>query len=727
MKTIYSIPPLLTLICFAGLAVLTLLRGRKTKTNILFIILCTLGSFLYLDILLVAHVESAETALTISRIDHFFIVFLIPVYIHFFHTYLNVSGRRWLVPAAYIYALILAGFTPTAYYIESMQPQFYGFFAKGGIVYPFFGLGAVFVTVYILIVLAQAVRAANNSAKKKRLKYVFAGLGLMGLMNSLDILPLLGYSIYPPGNLSFVPLIIFGIGLFRHDLLDTGFLLKKGLIYSILTALLTCLYALVILGLDMVFKDIDFSRSTVFPILFFLLIALLLGPVKNRIQTFVDRVFYRGRSDYRKTIKNVSQMIVSVLDIKEIGKRLTDTIVDALMAGHCELYLKGESSSGYVNFSIQKAGERKYMSAATGSVSSLIRFVEEKRKPIIRQNLLDQADKSSDRQLLSELDKVRAEIVLPMVFKTRVNGFVILGEKLSGALYSREEMDLLETLASQTALAVENARSYSKIEDLNKNLERKVAERTLSLQRALAEKEKTQEQLVRSESLAAIGQLVAGVAHELNNPLASVKSLIQTTLEELQDLSKRVPLDPEMLEDLRFADKELRRAAEIVKSLLGLSRQTQTYAEAVSLNTVVQDALRILYNQYKDLPLNIVESYGRDLPDIQGNFANLGQVALNIIRNAIQAVLHTSGKIMISTRFDNRLLQVVFECSDTGPGIPESIRRDIFKPFFTTKAVGEGTGLGLYICHEIVTKHGGSLKLKSNDWGGASFAVHLPA
>ena len=82
---------------------------------------------------------------------------------------------------------------------------------------------------------------------------------------------------------------------------------------------------------------------------------------------------------------------------------------------------------------------------------------------------------------------------------------------------------------------------------------------------------------------------------------------------------------------------------------------------------------------------------------------------------------------MISTRFDEQSCQIVFECSDTGPGIPKSIRRDIFKPFFTTKEVGKGTGLGLYICHEIVTKHGGTLKLKSNDSGGACLAVHLPA
>jgi two-component system NtrC family sensor kinase len=314
-----------------------------------------------------------------------------------------------------------------------------------------------------------------------------------------------------------------------------------------------------------------------------------------------------------------------------------------------------------------------------------------------------------------------------MAFKERLNGFIVLGKKRSGDLYTQEDMDLLETLSSQSALAVENARSYKVIEDMNKALEQKVEERTRDLEQALSEKERTQEQLIRSESLAAIGQLVAGVAHELNNPLTTVTSLVQSAIEDIEQTDTNTSPDPDVVDDLKFADKELVRARSIVSSLLGLSRQTQTYAEPVNLNAVIKDALRVLYNQYKHFDLNIVESYARDLPDIQGNFANLGQVALNIIQNAIQAVLDTKGTIFLSTHFDSNKKQAVFTCKDTGPGIPVSIRQDIFKPFFTTKAVGKGTGLGLYICHEIVAKHHGTLRLDDDGNAGAVFEVRLPA
>ena len=728
MKILYSIPPLLTLICLVGLAALTILHGRKTKTNLLFIIMCVLGIFLYIDILLVFNVKSPTTALKISRVDHFFIIYLFPVYIHFFHAYLNISGRKWLVRAAYVYAGILMCFTQTPYYIASMHHHFFGFFAKGGILYPFFGLGSLVATIYILMLLYQSIRYEKSSIQKNKLKYVFSGFGIMGLMNSLNLLPLLGYSIYPPGNLSFIPLIIFGVGLFRHDLLDMGMLIKKSLLYSILTALLTCLYALIIIAVDNAFKDFDFSNSILFPMLFFLLIAFILGPLKTYIQTFIDRIFYKGKTDYQKTIKDMSRLIVSILDMNEIGKRLTDAVVEALLVKNCALFLKNLPAENYYrNFSAQGKFKKGFSWDSIGYESPLIRHLEKTRQPIIRQHLLDKATEPIVQELLFEIDGQKAEVVLPMVFKEKVNGFILLGEKLSGDLYSKEDLDLLETLARQSALAVENARSYEKIEDLNKNLEKKVEERTFSLKKALIEKEKTQEQLIRSESLAAIGQLVAGVAHELNNPLTSVKSLIQTVIEDLQQWIKEIPLGQELIEDLVFADKELERAKSIVKSLLDLSRQTQTYSEAVNINLVVKDALRILYNQYKYLSLDIIENYDQNLPNVQGNFANLGQVALNIIQNAIQAVMDFSGTIFLHTRFDDKARQVVFECCDTGPGIPESIRNDIFKPFFTTKAVGKGTGLGLYICHEIIQKHGGTLTFREHASKGVCFAVHLPA
>ncbi len=243
---------------------------------------------------------------------------------------------------------------------------------------------------------------------------------------------------------------------------------------------------------------------------------------------------------------------------------------------------------------------------------------------------------------------------------------------------------------------------------------------------ALLEKERTQEQLIQSESLAAIGQLVAGVAHELNNPLASASSLIQTNIEIIEEQQDKREIDEEILQDLAYSLKEIDKTKGIVRSLLDLSRQTQTYQEDVDLNAVIDDALRVLYNQYKGLDVAIEKKYDPDLPILKGNFSNLGQVFMNIIKNAIQVLPECGGKITLSTSYDREKDCVVAECRDEGSGMPADIVKDIFKPFFTTKEVGKGTGLGLYISHQIIMKHRGNIHVRSEVGKGTSVTIVLP-
>ncbi len=255
-----------------------------------------------------------------------------------------------------------------------------------------------------------------------------------------------------------------------------------------------------------------------------------------------------------------------------------------------------------------------------------------------------------------------------------------------------------------------------------------------AIKKALEEKEKTQDLLIRSESLAAVGALVAGVAHELNNPIASVSSLVQSTVETMEEMppAKVVGSEggaeetEELIDDLKFSLRELNRAKDIVASLLGISRQTEEYSEPVAVSGVCKDALKVLHNQYKRTGIEIIEAHEDSLPEVRGNFANLGQVCLNIIGNAIQAVDSRQGKVVLKTRYDEQRLMVVFECEDNGPGISKEVMKDIFKPFFTTKEVGKGTGLGLYISYEIVRRHNGNIFAENNPDGGATFRLELP-
>jgi len=714
----YSIPPLLTFFFFLGLALLTLARGRPSTVHRVFALICGIGCLLNLDMVVAFNTASPATALWVSRLDHVLVVWLIPLYIHFFHLYLQRPVRPALLRGAYACAFGLMLLTPTDLYFAGVQRYHFGYFTRAGALYPLFALGAVVATTYALVLVHRAIVVETAALRRNSLRYVRAGFGLMGLLNVASLLPNFGVEIYPAGCLSFIPLTVFWVGLFRHDLLDMGVVIQKGLLYSILTGLVLGSYALVVTGAGYLLTDPVGSGAFGFHFVFFALVVVVFGPLRDKTQKLIDGVFARDKINYQKTLTEVSRLIVTIRDAQRIIAALIDVILNALKVGHCTVFLKDQRDAGF-----RAVGSHADRTIEAGA--PFVKTLAPVCRPVSKKPLLDRRDDPRSALLIGAMEELAATVVLPLCFKEQLLGLIAIGDKRSGSLFSTEDLDLLETLANNAALALENANSYAALAELNQNLETEVHRRTGQLRQALDEKERTQEQLVRSESLAAIGQLVAGTAHELNNPLASTLSLIQSAVEDLSHAGR--PEDEEMVDDLRFAEKEIQRARTIVSSLLGLSRQTQSYTEAVAINAVVADAVRILANRCKHLGVNVEVNYAADLPLVCGNFANLGQVALNVIGNAIDAVTPTRGTVYLSTAADPAGGGVVFTCRDTGPGIDAGIRKDVFNPFFTTKKPGAGTGLGLYICHEIVTRHNGTISCTTAEGGGALFEVRLPA
>jgi two-component system NtrC family sensor kinase len=426
--------------------------------------------------------------------------------------------------------------------------------------------------------------------------------------------------------------------------------------------------------------------------------------------------------------------MASMLNLDEIMGKILRALTEVMYLDSGYLMLVDEKSNEFKVHSQMGTGS-KASSLLINRSSPLIKEVGRRKREVSRHSLEEWARTRDDPSILKDdFTRLGGAVIIPMIFKGEINGLLVLGNKRSGDLFTPEDLELLRTLADQCAISIENAKAYQLIEDLNVNLEKMVEERTHELQRALEEKEKAQDLLIRSESLASVGALAAGVAHELNNPIASASSLVQSAIETMEDMPRNALVKSdrgaedkdEMIDDLKFGLKELNRAKDIVASLLGVSRQTEEYFEPVDMNDVCKDALKVLSNQYKGTGIEIVEDYEEILPETKGNFANLGQVCLNIINNAIQVVDSRDGKIVIKTRYDEHGSIVVFECEDDGPGISEEVMKDMFKPFFTTKEVGKGTGLGLYISHEIVRRHNGNIYAKNNPKGGATFRVELP-
>ena len=722
--TLYSIPPLLSLVCFTFLAIVVLARKKMTTINTLFFLLCMTGIFLHADILILFTVKSRETALWSSRIDHLFAVYAIPLYIHFFHAYLNIDRRRWLIYTAYAVAFVLMWFSLTPLCIEKMNLYEFGYFGSGGRLYPVIGVGAAVASLYSLAIICLAIKREQNSVQKNKLKYILTGFGVMGFLNGLNVLPLLGYPFYPPGTFSFIPLIIFAVGLFRYDLLDMGIIIQKSLLYSVLTLLLTCLYATVVTFSNHFFHSNVFADTLYFQLIFFLVVVLVFGPIQTHVQKIIIPYFQRETTALKKTMSHISNQLSAALDDSTIARILLTALVDSLQVCHCTIYLENISQSGFRRFASKSLVRQTFPQAYVPNTDSLVRVLKRHDKPVSRNMLMERVHEKVYGQCLYDMDTLWAEIVFPMKIKEHLMGFIVLGQKKSRNLFGREECGLVMMLAIQASLAIENARAYKHVDRMNKNLEAKVHERTIALGNALSEVKKSQELLIRSESLAAIGQLVAGVAHELNNPISAAMSLIQSIQADFE--ARGIPDKETIRNDIAYSLKALGRTKKIVSSLLCLSRQTDSYSEFVDVNEVAQDALRVLDGQIRRGHIRIEKEFQCPIPSIQGNFGHLGQVAINIIQNAYQSMEGHQGSVVLSTRYQTDMNQVVFSCRDRGPGINPSIQKDIFKPFFTTKPVGQGTGLGLYISHEIVRKHQGRIVQENLSEGGALFEVYLP-
>ncbi len=232
---------------------------------------------------------------------------------------------------------------------------------------------------------------------------------------------------------------------------------------------------------------------------------------------------------------------------------------------------------------------------------------------------------------------------------------------------------------------------------------------------------------IQSSKMAALGKMAAGIAHEINNPLAVIgeKAGWMKDLLKEEDLS-RSPHYQEFAESVAKIEYHVNRAKKITHRLLSFGRRMEPVRERVDVNRVLNETIDFLENEARYRSIDIQTDLAEDLPQITSDSAQLQQVFLNILNNAIDAI-GKNGLIQLKTRHMPKYSQISIEISDNGPGIPKEIMDKIFDPFFTTKEVGKGTGLGLSISYSIVEKLGGRMMVASQEGAGTTFTIYLPA
>lgn len=289
-------------------------------------------------------------------------------------------------------------------------------------------------------------------------------------------------------------------------------------------------------------------------------------------------------------------------------------------------------------------------------------------------------------------------------------GFILTERETAD--FSAEEEKLLQIFAEQAATAIRDTRLH---EELQARLQ--------ELQQAYQVLRKTQEQLIQSEKLSAVGELAAGVAHEINNPLATILGTIQVLHE------KSVP-EEKKSQYFKIMEQQVERMARVISGLLNFARQGEPRFSDLNLNSVIEETLLITEHQLQRTgKIEVVRELVPDLPPVYADQNQVQQVLVNLFLNAAQAMAPGPGTLTVRTRAcsTGEGKFVVVEVADTGPGIPKEIQSKIFDPFFTTKEVGRGTGLGLAVAYGIMERHGGKIESQSAEGKGATFVLSFPA
>jgi len=502
---------------------------------------------------------------------------------------------------------------------------------------------------------------------------------LLGTSVSFSLLTLTGFMF---------PLSI-GYAIARHDLFEADRFVKLALGWALITGLVSIGYAGAVLVADRLVAGLALSKSPWFPIAFILAALATIVPLRDRVQRAVDRVFYRSRVDYRSTVGRASERMTTLLDRNAIVAHVVSTLREVLFLDRAAIWERedegllrrgaAEDGAGVPGISRGDPGLETFESRGT-----ILSRDEVEESPKLRNR------RAALRSLFVRLD---ATLLVPLSRSGRVMGLIAVGAKASGGPLSAEDVDVLRTLANETAIALANAGAIEALRS-------------------------AQARLVQSERLAAIGELSAAVAHGIRNPLAGIRMAAQMGLEDL------AAGDP-VRENLEDVISEVDKLEAQVRGILDFARPFEPSLAPVDLSVLVDELVTTLRPQLDAAVISVEVKTDAGLPQAFADSAHLGQALQALVVNGMEA-MPGGGRVTIrlspSPRFHGGTRIAV---EDTGPGVPPEMRERIFTLFTTTKRTG--TGVGLAVVRKIVERHGGTIAIEPAVSGGARFVIDLPA
>jgi len=551
---------------------------------------------------------------------------------------------------------------------------------------------AGFVTVASLV---DTFWRSRSALARQQAKIVMAGVVLAALLPSIGILSIVLLGVGAPMNLLAPFFLVFPLSvayaIARHDLFAVDRYLRTGVVYAALSLLVFLSWAgLVLAGESLLGADAELSRAVV-P-LYVLVVLAVFDPLRAAIQGAVDRLFYRQAISYRATVEQTSRVLASVLETERIARTVLETLTDAMAIEWAVLLVADPGGGVPRTFELPAAKGPALEREVASDTLALARTHE---AALSRYALDSGRDFAPERAAAVRLfERSGASLLLPLRFEATLVGVLLLGEKRSGAFYTDDDLQLLATLAHQSALALTNARAYEIIR-------------------------RTQAELVEAERLAAVGELASTVAHGIRNPLAGIRMAAQVARE---DVAADSPVAESLDDIIAEADRlELR-----VRSILELARPAASEPARCDVSALLRGYAAGLDGRVP-AGVTVALDLAPELPRTAADRTQLVEALDVLVVNAVEA-MRGAGRLVLRASLEpatgETAARVAIAVVDDGPGISGERIERVFDLFYTTKPTG--TGVGLALAKRLVERQGGSIDVASRPGAGTTFTLRLP-
>jgi len=685
----YWLPPLVAGVLDLILCVLVFSRAPHRRLHqVLALFALSLTSWNF-DIAALYFFVDYDRALYWSEIFRYGMLFIPPTVYHLALalTDRKTTASRLLLIAGYCTSFILCLANSRGVLVDHLQTVTWGYYPVGGSLYKFHTFSDL---IFFSATLSQLVRGlliSESARQRQQLKIVLLGFAVALPVGLTNFLPVYGIPVYPLGNLGNVFLCgALAYAIVKHRLLDLEFIITRTTAsVAALVLWVTPLWILTAEVQEQIYGATD-TRLLFFALAVFVLSGLVFPWLLRASELWIRRILWGQKYNSLQALNVFQKTMAHVFNQEKIVEKLREVLADTLQTDPVTVYLLQSTTGTYVNL----REENMRFLPDDPFVSAL----NQEQEPIVREEAVLKETDAYAAQLAATLAERRSEVCAPLWAQDQLIGFVLLGKKRNRDVFSSEDLHLLSALCTEVAVALENARLY-------------------------AELRASHIMLTRSDRLAAVGTLAAGIAHEIRNPLVAVQTFVQLLPERIDDPEFRTTFS-------QLTASELERVSTLINDLLTFARPAPVRLAAVQINDLAEQVVRLLDGQAKKKGVTLVTRLEPALPPFTVDSEQIKQVFMNLVLNALQAI-STGGAVTVATAQQRGLdghEYCAIEVQDTGEGIPAEYKEEIFNPFFTTKAAG--TGLGLFITHQIIKEHGGSIEVESTVGQGTRVIARLP-